>query len=87
MTRVRVPSPLFSYTGGRADLEADGPTLDALLNGLDRKYPGLRFRIVDEQDQIRPTILFHVNGRVVRDLSTPVGGQDEVFIVAALSGG
>lgn len=87
MTRVRVPSPLFSYTEGRADLEADGTTLDALMAGLDRTYPGLRFRVIDEQDRIRPTILFHVNGRVVRDLSTPVGVKDEVTIVAALSGG
>ena len=87
MTRVRIPSPLFSYTDGRAELEADGATLDALLDALDRSYPGLRFRLIDEQDRVRPTILLHVNGRVARDLSERVGAADEVVIVAALSGG
>ena len=87
MTRVRIPSPLHSYTGGCAEVEAGGATLEALLGALDREFPGLRFRIIDEQDRVRPTILLHVNGRVVRDLSERVGATDEVVIVAALSGG
>jgi molybdopterin synthase sulfur carrier subunit len=87
MTVVRVPSPLFSYTGGRAEVVASGATLIDLLADLDRRYPGLRFRVVDEQDRVRPTILFHVNGRIIRDLSENVAERDEVQIVAALSGG
>ena len=87
MTVVHVPSPLFSYTDGRPTVEAEAATLDGLLRALDRKFPGLRFRVIDEQDRIRTTILFHVNGRVVRDLATPVQAKDEVHIIAALSGG
>lgn len=87
MTRVRIPSPLYSYTEGRAEVEAEGATLGALLAALDREFPGLRFRIIDEQDRVRPTILLHINGRVVRDLKERVEATDEVVIVAALSGG
>jgi sulfur-carrier protein len=87
MTVVHVPSPLFSYTGGRAAVEAEGATLDALMTALDRKFPGFRFRIIDEQDRVRTTILLHVNGEVVRDLKTSVAPGDEVHIIAALSGG
>lgn len=87
MTVVHVPSPLFSYTGGRAKVEGAGATLAEVLEGLETRYPGFRFRIVDEQDRIRPTILFTVNGRVVREISEALAPGDEVHIIAALSGG
>ena len=87
MTVVHVPSPLFSYTGGRAEIEGTGATMADVLDDLETRYPGLRFRIVDEQDRIRPTIFFTVNGRVVREISQPLSLGDDVRIVAALSGG
>jgi molybdopterin converting factor small subunit len=87
VTRVHVPSPLHSYTENRAEVDADGATLGAILDDLDRRYPGFRFRVVDEQGHIRPAILFYVNGQVTRTLAQSVGGSDELHIIAALSGG
>ena len=87
MTVVHVPSPLFSYTGNRADVKATGATLAEILNDLDRQFPGFKFRVVDEQDRIRSTILFYIGGRVTRNLLDFVGAADEVHIIAALSGG
>ena len=87
MTLVHVPSPLFSYTRDRATVSASGATLDEILLDLDRQFPGFRFRVVDEQDRIRPTILFYVGGDVTRTLARSVGPSDEVHIIAALSGG
>ncbi len=84
--RVRIPTPLRSYTG-RAEVEAEGATLGALLADLDRLYPGLRFRVVDEQDRTRPHVRFFVNGEAVRDLARLLSPDDVVFIVPALSGG
>jgi molybdopterin converting factor small subunit len=84
--RVLVPSPLLSYTG-RREVEAEGASLAALLADLDRRHPGLRFRMVDEQGGLRPHMRLFVNGRMVRDLATPLGPGDEVQIVQALSGG
>ena len=86
MTVVRVPSPLFSYTS-KPEVEAQGSTVGEILADLDRGYPGLRFRIVDEQDRIRSTIVIAVSGNRVADLSAPVGPRDVVTIIAALSGG
>lgn len=86
MTRVRVPSPLFSYTGDRSELEAEGITVGAILDDLERRHAGLRRRLVDDQDRIRPTILIYVSGRKA-GLATPIGPSDDVLIVAALSGG
>ena len=83
---VMIPSPLLSYTG-KAWVEASGSTLDAVLVDLDRRYPGIRFRMIDEQDRMRRHIRFFVNGDQVFDLARPLAAQDEVVIVQALSGG
>ena len=84
--KVLIPSPLRSYTGGR-EIEATGATLAAVLADLDRRFPGIRFRMVDEQDRMRPHVRFFVNGEQVLDLGRPLAPSDEIQIVQALSGG
>ena len=84
--KVLIPSALRSYTE-RADAQASGETLAALLADLDRQYEGIRFRMVDEQERIRAHIRIFVNGAQVRDLGQPLAPSDEVVIVQALSGG
>ena len=86
-TRIHIPSPLYSYTGGAALVEARGSTLAALLDALETRYPGLRFRIVDEQNRIREHIRFFVDGELARELSQSVTPGHEVHILCALSGG
>lgn len=83
---VLIPSPLLSYTRTNR-VEAAGATLADVLADLDRQFPGLRFRIVDEQDRMRPHMRFFVNGRQTFDLSHPLNEADRVHIVQALSGG
>jgi molybdopterin synthase sulfur carrier subunit len=85
--KVVLPSPLAAYTGDRRQVEARGATLARLLADLDRRYPGLRFRIVDEQDRIRPHIKIFVNREQAASLEQELGAEDEVLVVAALSGG
>jgi molybdopterin converting factor small subunit len=85
--RVFVPTPLRSYTGQQADVEAEGATVGELLADLNRRYPGIRFRMVDEQDAIRPHIRIFVNAEQVRGLGARLGPSDEVQILQALSGG
>ena len=84
--RVLIPSPLLSYTKARR-VEAEGGTLGAVLADLDRRFPGLRFRMIDEQDQMRRHVRFFVNGRQTFDLGAALRPTDEVQIVQALSGG
>jgi molybdopterin converting factor small subunit len=84
--KVLVPSALRSYTGA-SQVEAAGDTLLALFADLDRRYPGLRFRVVDEQQQLRPNLRVFVNGLGVRDLGHALQPDDFVAIVLALSGG
>lgn len=83
---VTIPSPLLSYTG-RRDVEASGHTIDEVLRDLDRQFPGMRFRMVDEQDRLRPHMRVFIDAEESRDLGAalPVGAR--LHIVQALSGG
>lgn len=83
---VLIPSPLRSYTRER-EVEARGATLAELVADLDRQYPGIRFRMIDEQDQIRGHIRFFINGDQVFDPTQRLHPGDTVQIVQALSGG
>jgi sulfur-carrier protein len=85
--RVFVPTPLRSYTGRQAEVEAEGATVGELLADLERRYPGMRFRMIDEQDAIRPHVRIFVNGEQIWGLETPLRPSDEVQILQALSGG
>lgn len=84
--KVLVPGALRSYTDA-TQVEAAGASLLALFADLDRRYPGLRFRIVDERQQLRPNMRIFVNGLGVRDLGHALQPDDSVAIVLALSGG
>jgi molybdopterin converting factor small subunit len=84
--QVLIPSSLRSYTGAW-HVQARGTTLAELLADLDRQFPGLRFRMVDEQDRLRPHMRIFVNGLGVRELAHPLQPADDVAIVQALSGG
>lgn len=84
--KVLIPSPLHSYTG-RSEVDADGDTLAALLDDLERRYPGIRFRMIDEQQRMRRHVRFFVNGEATFDLQQRIAPGDSVCIVQALSGG
>ena len=85
--QVRVAALLHSYTRGASVVDATGATLGEALEDLDRRYPGMRFRLVDEQDRLRPHVRVFVNSTDARDLGHPLANGDELYIVGALSGG
>lgn len=87
MSTVRVASPLRSYTAGAAEVTAVGATISELLADLERAHPGMRFRMIDEQDRIRPHIRIFINQREVRTLDEQLLARDDVHLICALSGG
>jgi molybdopterin converting factor small subunit len=84
---VRLPTPLIDYTAGRREVAAAGASLASVLEDLDRQYPGMRFRMIDEQGRVRAHMRFFVNGELRRDLHAALKPDDEILVVAALSGG
>lgn len=85
--KVSLATPLLSYTGKRRDVEGDGATLAELLADLDRRYPGIRFRLIDEQGGIRPHVRIFVNRVQMRGLDVALAPTDEVQVLQSLSGG
>ena len=84
--KVLIPGALLSYTGQNR-VEARGETVAAILADLEQHYPGIRFRIVDEQGRIRRHMrLFH-ESKTVHELTQVLRPDGELFIVQALSGG
>jgi molybdopterin converting factor small subunit len=84
---IHIPSALRSYTRQQREVEVEGSTLGAVLSALDGRYPGFRFRIVTEQDRIRPHIRIFVNDEQAQELLAPLKKDDCIYIVCALSGG
>ena len=84
---VRIASPLRSYTAGAATLAARGNTLAEVLAHLEQRCPGIRFRMIDEQNRIRTHMRLFVNTSEALELSASVRDGDTVHIICALSGG
>ena len=84
---VHIPSPLRSYTGEKARVEASGKTLHTLLKNLDKQFPGFLFRIIDEQGDIREHMRFFLGTKPEYDLNASLAGIAEVHIICAISGG
>jgi molybdopterin synthase sulfur carrier subunit len=84
---VNVASPLRSYTNGASKVASEGATVQEVLADLERRFPGMRFRMIDEQDRIRRHIRIFVNTREVKELLDDVRAGDEVHLICALTGG
>ncbi len=82
---VFIPTQLRNYTGGATNVRATGATVDTALHDVDARYPGLRFRVIDEQNRIREHIRIFADGE--RALTTDVRVKSEVHIFGALTGG
>lgn len=87
---VKVPTPLRKFTAGSETVSATGATVGALVDDLEKKHPGIRERICDEQGRVRRFVNLYVNGddiRFLQQLDTKVKDGDEMSIVPAIAGG
>jgi len=87
MIRVSIPSQLIAYTDGATRVEAAGDTVERVLDDLDRRFPGLKFRVVDEQDRIRRHMRIFVGQDEAKTVRVPVRDGGDLLIFGALSGG
>ena len=87
MVQVLIPSQLTAYTAGVTRLPAQGATMGAVLEDIDRRFPGLKFRVIDEQDRVRKHMRLFVGQDETRDVTRALGPGDELLIFGALSGG
>ena len=90
MPLVRIPTPLRSLTKGSAEVQAKGDNVAAVVEDLERQFPGLRERLVDEGGELRRFINIYVNEEDIRFLdgkTTALKDSDQVSIVPAIAGG
>ena len=88
--QVNIPTPLRRITNGQNQIEADASNVGELLEILDRDYPGIRERLIDEEGEIRYFVNIYLNGEDVRFLQgtdTSTSSGDEISIVPAVAGG
>lgn len=87
---VRVPMGLRSLTGGLADVSGSGDTLAALIDSLEREYPGMKSRLLGEDGSMAKVVNVYVNDDDIRFLSgldTPLADGDQVTILPTVAGG
>ncbi|OLB10492.1 MAG: molybdopterin synthase sulfur carrier subunit [Candidatus Rokubacteria bacterium 13_2_20CM_2_64_8] len=90
MPLVRIPTPLRALTKGTAEVQAKGGSVAAVVDDLERQFPGLRERLVDEGGELRRFINIYVNEEDIRFLDgkkTVLKESDQVSIVPAIAGG
>jgi molybdopterin synthase sulfur carrier subunit len=88
--RVRIPTPLRRFTANSEEVGVTGGTIGAIVEDLERKFPGMKERLCDEQGRVRRFVNIYVNGddiRFLNSLETQVNDGDEVAIVPAIAGG
>ena len=88
--QVRIPTPLRRFTGGAEEVAAAGSTIGHVVNDLEKKHPGIKERLCDEEGRVRRFVNIYVNGddiRFLNNLETAVKDGDEVSIVPAIAGG
>src|SRR4030095_4579373 len=87
---VRIPTPLRSLTKGTAEVQGSGDTVGDIIQDLERQFPGLRDRLMDEGGDLRRVINIYVNEEDIRFLEgvkTTLKTGDSVSIVPAIAGG
>jgi hypothetical protein len=85
--KVWIAPPLRSYTNEAHFVEAKGGSLREVLDHLEKNYPDIRFRMIDEQDNIREHIHVFIGQSMAKNIEETVLEEQEVMIVVALSGG
>jgi MoaD family protein len=88
-TTVRIPASLRTLTGGKDEVQAQGETVGALIDDLEKNHPGIKDRLVDEKG-VRRFVNLYVGEEDVRfldGLGTKVKAGDELSIVPAIAGG
>jgi sulfur-carrier protein len=88
--RVRVPTPLRKFTQGVDEVNAQGNTIKAMVDDLEKNFPGIKERICDETGKVRRFVNVYVNGddiRFLQNLETVLKEGDSISIVPAIAGG
>lgn len=88
--KVRLPGSLRDATGGVTRIEAAGTTLAAVVADLERRYPALEGKILDERGGLQSYLNVYIGDQDARHAGgadAPVADDADVMVIPAMSGG
>ena len=88
--QVLIPTPLRKFTNNEETVTVAAGTISAIVEDLERQYPGMKARLCDDSGELRRFINIYVNEEDIRFQSgkdTQVGDGDAISIVPAIAGG
>ncbi|WP_326699097.1 MoaD/ThiS family protein [Streptomyces sp. NBC_01754] len=88
--KVRIPTILRTYTGGRSEVEAEGTVLSEVIESLEKNHPGIAARVLDDEGKLRRFVNVYVNDDDVRfeeGLRTATPDGAGISIIPAVAGG
>ena len=87
---VKIPTPLRKLTNNATSVDADGTTVEQIVESLESAYPGMRERLIEDNGDLRHFVNIYLNGEDIRyidGLKSSVSDNDELSIVPAVAGG
>jgi molybdopterin synthase sulfur carrier subunit len=88
--KIRIPTPLRKLTNNEELIEIDAATIGEAIAELQKRYPGIQERLLDEKGEVRRFVNVYVNEEDIRFLknqNTPLKDGDEISIIPAIAGG
>jgi molybdopterin synthase sulfur carrier subunit len=90
MAKVRIPTPLRSFTRNQDEVSVAGATVGEVLRALEKQFPGIGARLLDDKGAVRRYVnIFHNDEdiRFLQELDTPVKDSDRITLIPAIAGG
>jgi molybdopterin synthase sulfur carrier subunit len=90
MPQFRIPGPLRRLSEGQMTVTVEATDLGSAIDELEKRYPGFKDRLLDQQGQLRQFVNVYLNDEDVRlgaGLAAKVSEKDEISIVPAVAGG
>ena len=88
--KVRIPTPLRTLTGGKAEVESNGSNIIEIINDLEKNFSGIKERICEQNDQVRRFVNVYLNDEDIRfidNINSKVKDGDTISIIPAIAGG
>lgn len=88
--KVRIPSPLLKLTQNKGEVEVEGNNIAEAFDNLEKKFPGIKERLYDENNSLRRFINVYINEEDIRFMNgenSPVKEGDIISIIPAIAGG
>ena len=90
MPSVRIPTPLRTYTSGKAEIALRGQTVAEVMDDLMKTYPALRPHLYSNAGELRPFVNLFVGEDDIRELKgleTPLKESDRLMLLPSIAGG